>query len=226
MSVALITGASSGVGAALARRLAAGGATVAALSRRPGVSADPRIVPFAADVRDRGAIADAVDRIERDLGPIDVLVNNAAVFDRHAFVDQDEATIRAILDTGLTGTIWCSHAVVPRMRARKRGRIVNVASVAGTHGMALQAVYCAAKHGVVGFGSALAQEVVGDGILVSTICPGGIDTPLWGGENPYPGDRATLMAAEEVVDLIQFVLTRPAGSLYKTVTCFPVSEWH
>ncbi len=240
--VHIVTGASSGVGALLARRLAAQGHVVAAVARSldkltalsAETAAEPtagRIVPFALDVADWAAAASAVERIERELGPIAVLVNNAAVFDLRPFDEQDVPTIRRLLATNVEGTIAWTHAVVPKLKQRRIGRIVNVASVAGIHGMANQAVYCASKHAMLGFSDALTQELRPFGIAVSAICPGGIDTPLWHHEGTaggvtYPGDLTQVMQPLEVVEQIEFLLSRPLGTVYRRVVFFPGNEWH
>ena len=230
--VAIITGASSGVGAVLARRLAAQGWRVAAIGRDEGrlaAVAGPGISTMVVDIRDAQAVEAMVDRVEAELGPVAALVNNAAVFANAPLGDQSEDEIRAIVDTTVYGTLWCSRAVGRRMRPRRAGRIINVASVAGTRGIAGQAVYCAAKHAMVGLSASLGQEWLADGITVSALCPGGIDTPLWrgpGGENRYPGDPSALMSADEVAEAIEFVLTRRAGTLLKSMVFFPVCEWH
>ena len=108
-----------------------------------------------------------------------------------------------------------------------KGRIIQVASVAGIRGIEGQASYCASKHGMVGFSDALAQELIPHGIPVATICPGAIDTPLWDPEtNPYPGDVSRTIQPEELVDLVMFVLAQPARTLFKRVVLFPNNEWH
>ena len=176
-AVHLITGASSGVGALLATRLAAQGHTVVAVARSADklaavASTAPagRIIPLAQDVSDWEAAAVAVARIEKEVGPISVLVNNAAICDMRPFDQQDVPTIRRMLATNIDGTIAWTHAVVPFLKARKTGRIVNVASVAGIHGMPNQAVYCASKHAMLGLSDALTQELLPFGIAVSAIC--------------------------------------------------------
>ena len=230
-SLHLVTGASSGVGALLATRLAQSGAMVAAVARsrdKLEALAAPypgRIVPVVADVADWEVAAAQVDQLEKEYGPVTALINNAAIFTLTPFVDHKPADIRRMLATNIDGTLAWTHAVVPRMIARKGGRIINVASVAGTHGMAGQSVYCATKHAMVGFGDSLAQELIPHGIGVSTICPGGIDTPLWD-TTAYPGDRKQIMSPTEVVELIEFLLTRPASTVYKRLVFFPSNEWH
>ncbi len=172
-----------------------------------------------------------VTHIETHVGPIATLVNNAAIFSMSPFAEHAEADIGHMIATNLSGTIWCTRAVVPHLLARKQGRIINVASVAGTHGIANQAVYCATKHGMVGFADALAQELQPHGITVATLCPGGIDTPLWShapgdGGQPYPGDVGTTLPIDEVCDWIEFAMTRPAGTVPKKMIFFPSVEWH
>ena len=79
---------------------------------------------------------------------------------------------------------------------------------------------------MVGFGDTLSQELLPHGVAVSTICPGGIETPLWDGGAGYPGDRSKLMTAEEVAEAVEFLLTRPASSVYRRMILFPGNEWH
>ncbi|MBA3707794.1 MAG: SDR family oxidoreductase [Planctomycetes bacterium] len=238
--VVVVTGASSGVGASITRKLAASGRTVAAIARSPDalarVASAPgggRIVPVAVDITDAQAIRRAIDGIERDIGPIATLINNTGVFDLTEFHHQDLAMIDRIIATNLSGTMYCTHAALAHMLPRRQGRIIGVASVAGTRGIPGQATYCASKHGMVGFFEALAQELQPQGILVTTLCPGGIDTPLWSrGDDPapgsvrYPGDREALIAPEEIAELIEFLLSRPVGTVYKRLVFFPANEWH
>jgi 3-oxoacyl-[acyl-carrier protein] reductase len=228
----VVTGASSGVGALLARRLATAGHRVAAVARSGdklaalAASAAPgSIIPVVADVADWDAAAAAIAHLETAHGPVHALVNNAAVFALTPFATQAPSDIRRMLATNVEGAMVWTHAVVPGMIARTAGRIVNVASVAGVRGLPGQATYCASKHALVGFADALAQELLPHGIAVSTLCPGGIDTPLWD-QTAYPGERQRIMAADEVVDAIEFLLTRPPGTIYKRLMFFPANEWH
>jgi len=231
MSVTIVTGASSGLGALLVRRLAAAGKTVAAIARSADRLAavakdDARIIPVTADVADWDAAAATVERLEREHGPVEALINNAAVYHRRPFIEEKPAEVSRMLRTNVEGVMAWSLAVAPRMVARRGGRIVNIASVAGIHGIPGQAVYCASKHAVVGFGDTLSQELLPHGVAVSTICPGGIETPLWDGGAGYPGDRSKLMTAEEVAEAVEFLLTRPASSVYRRMILFPGNEWH
>ena len=229
----LITGASRGVGEALTLRFAGQGRKVFALARtrnqldslveRSGSS----VVPFAVDISDRDAVEDAISEIESDHGGVDVLVNNAGVVQNIDFAEQSFEVMERIIDVNLKGTLYCTRLTVPHMIRRKRGRIINISSVAGVRGIPGQAAYCASKHGMNGFADALAQELIPHGIVVSSICPGGIDTPLWDKEtNPYPGDIDKVIKPDEIVDMVEFLLNQPSGTMYKRIVVFPTNEWH
>lgn len=236
----LITGASRGVGEALALRLASEGRNVAALARSEdkleALAARGReealpgtIIPFAVDVREPAAVTECVTRIEAAHGPIEVLVNNAAVVENIPFAEQSLERLDAIVDSNLKGTMYCTHSVLQHMIPRKAGRIVNISSVAGVRGISGQASYCASKHGMVGFADALTQELVPHNIQVATICPGAIDTPLWDPEqNPYPGevDISKTIQPGEIVDLVCYLLSQPEHSIFKRIVLFPRNEWH
>ena len=230
--IIVVTGASSGVGEDVTLRFARRGWTVCALARGPQAlerlrAADPKhIFPFPCDVSRPDQVGAAVKAVVDTHGGIDVLVNNAAVFEITPFEGQDVARMTEIIDTNLKGLMYCTRFVLPGMIGKKSGMIVNIASVAGTHGLPGQAAYCASKHGVVGFGDALAQEVVGKGVRVATLCPGGIDTPLWHGKTAYPGDLSKTMRTGDVGKLVEYVVDLPAGVVLKQVIFFPTNEWH
>lgn len=234
----IVTGASRGVGEALVLRLVEEGHYVAALARsgdrlealarRAEESGDHgKVIPCPVDVSDASAVTELVNRLEAEHGPIEWLVNNAAVVQNVPFIEQSLDRIDEIIDTNLKGTMYVTHAAIRHMIPRKKGRIIQVASVAGIRGIEGQASYCASKHGMVGFSDALAQELVAHGIPMATICPGAIDTPLWDPEtNPYPGDVSQTIQPKEIVDLVMFVLGQPARTLFKRVVLFPNNEWH
>ena len=232
--LAIITGASRGVGEALAIRLAEEGRTVAALARGAdklaalaGRSVSGQIIPCPVDVSDATAATDCISGLEQDHGPIGVLVNNAAVVQNIPFADQSIETVDQIIDINLKGSMYCTHAVLQHMIPRRRGRIVNIASVAGVRGIEGQASYCASKHGMLGFADALTQELIPHNIGVATICPGAIDTPLWDPEtNPYPGDVSKTIQPEEIVDLVAYILKQPDHTVFKRIVMFPRNEWH
>lgn len=180
--VALVTGGASGIGAATCRRLAAEGASVAVTDMNLGGANEiaSEIGGFAQelDVRSYDAAKQAVAATEEALGPVDVLVNNAGYDEFQFFVNTDEGLWDRVLEVNLRGVIAVTHAVLPGMQERSRGRIVNVASEAGRVGSHGSAAYSAAKGGVIGFTKAVAREVGRYGITVNAIAPGPIDTPL------------------------------------------------
>jgi 2-hydroxycyclohexanecarboxyl-CoA dehydrogenase len=133
---------------------------------------------FELDVSSSESVRAAVAAVEEELGPVDVLVNNAGYDEWSWFTDTDEALWQRVLAVNLVGVIACTHAVLPGMQERRRGRIVNVSSEAGRVGSSGSAIYSAAKSGVLGFTKALAIENGRYGITVNAVAPGPIETPL------------------------------------------------
>jgi 2-hydroxycyclohexanecarboxyl-CoA dehydrogenase len=179
---ALVTGGASGIGAATARRLAAEGAQVAVadVNAEGAQALASEVGGFAVtfDVTDVGAVREGVALVEREVGPLDVLVNNAGT-DRFAFfVNTDEELWEFVLGVNLKGTLAVTHAVLPGMQERRGGAIVNVSSEAGRVGSQGSAVYSAAKAGVIGFTKAIARESARFGVRCNAVAPGPIETPL------------------------------------------------
>jgi len=179
---ALVTGGGSGIGAATARRLAAEGARVAVgdINEQSAREVAGEFDGYAClmDVADTGSVAAAVAGAEAELGPIEVLVNNAGT-DRFAFfVNTDEELWDFVLAVNLRGVMAVTHAVLPGMQQRRSGAIVNVASEAGRVGSQGSAVYSAAKAGVIGFTKAIAREAARYRVRCNAVAPGPIETPL------------------------------------------------
>jgi 2-hydroxycyclohexanecarboxyl-CoA dehydrogenase len=179
---ALVTGGGSGIGAATCGRLAAEGAAVAVtdvnLEPAQAVASEVDGAAYELDVRSTESIRTAVAAAEKDLGPIDVLVNNAGVDEFAFFVNTDEGLWDRLIAVNLRGVIAVTHAVLPGMQERKRGRIVNVASEAGRVGSHGSSVYSAAKGGVVAFTKGVAREAGRYGVTCNAVAPGPIETPL------------------------------------------------
>ena len=181
---ALVTGGGTGIGAAVAQRLAADGMHVTVLGRRREklaalVAADPeRFHAVAADVSDADQVAAALADATRRFGAVQVLVNNAGAAESAPFLKMDAALWRRMLDVNLTGTMLCTQAVLPGMLESGWGRVVNIASTAGQVGYAYVSAYCAAKHGVIGLTRALALELATKGVTVNAVCPGYTETDI------------------------------------------------
>jgi 2-hydroxycyclohexanecarboxyl-CoA dehydrogenase len=179
---ALVTGGASGIGAATCRRLAAEGARVAVSDLNADgareVADEIDGAAYELDVRSDASIRAAVEAAERDLGPIDVLVNNAGYDEWGWFTDTDPELWDRVLAVNLRGVIAVTHVILPGMQQRGRGRIVNTASEAGRVGSSGSAVYSAAKAGVIGFTKAIAIENGRYGIPCNAVAPGPIETPL------------------------------------------------
>lgn len=187
--VALVTGAASGIGAATARRLAAGGAHVVVADLRDGAETVRAIerdggsaVAAVVDVRDSVTVQDVVERTLVASERIDLLVCSHGVGGPLApLTEHGDEDWSAVIDVNLTGTFTCCRAVLPGMLARGAGRIVNVASVAGKEGNPLSSAYSASKAGVIGLTKSLAREVAEQGVLVNCVTPGVIESPMLAG---------------------------------------------
>jgi NAD(P)-dependent dehydrogenase (short-subunit alcohol dehydrogenase family) len=181
---ALVTGAGSGIGAAIARALAEQGAKVTLAGRRKDRLEAERAKlqgehsAVALDVADPASIAAGVKASVAALGPIDILVNNAGHAPSAPFLKTSLDQWNSAIAVDLTGVFLVTQAVLPGMLERKYGRVISVASTAGLIGYSYVTAYCAAKHGVIGFTRALALEVARKGVTVNAVCPGFTDTPL------------------------------------------------
>jgi 3-oxoacyl-[acyl-carrier protein] reductase len=181
--VALVTGGSRGIGAAIARELAQAGARVA-VNYRAGkegaeaIAGDVGGVALQADVSDPDEAQALVERVEGELGEIDALVNNAGVTRDTLIARMSDADWETVIDTNLRGTFNTARAVSRRMMRRRAGTIVNLSSVVGVHGNPGQANYAASKAGIIGLTKALARELGSRGVRVNAIAPGYISTEL------------------------------------------------
>ena len=186
--VALVTGASRGIGRAIAEHLGCLGARVAVNYRAQEEAAENVVasiqsaggqaVAVQADVRSADAVTAMVQEIESAWGPVDILVNNAGITRDGMFARMSEEDWVAVIDTNLNGAFHCTKAVLRRMIRRRWGRIINISSVAGLAGNRGQANYAAAKAGLIGFTRSLAKEVGARNITVNAVAPGFIETDM------------------------------------------------
>src|SRR5689334_17696777 len=189
----VVTGGARGIGAAIARAFAAEGADVAIADVLDAAVAEPVLAAVRAaggralfvpcDVTDEGQVRAAVDRVESELGGIDVLVNDAGVVGQYAFEELTVAEYDRVMAVNLRGVFLWTRFAIPGMLARGSGSIINVASQLGQIGGAEMVHYSASKAGVIGLTKALAREVSTRGVRVNAIAPGPIQTPLLDGES-------------------------------------------
>lgn len=189
-AAAVVTGASRGIGRAIALRLAEAGADVALWARDGAalqrvadevVAAGGRATPFVCDVTDSAAVDAAAEAVRRALAPVTVVVNNAGAVLRKPTAAISDSEWRRVMAVNLDGTFHVTRAFLPdlvRAGQHTGGRIINVSSIAGREGTALLAAYCAAKHAVVGLTRALAEELRTAKVFVNAICPGSVDTVM------------------------------------------------
>ena len=183
--IALVTGASRGIGAAIADRLAAQGATVigTATSDSGAQAISDRLAPLGGhgrklDVVDGAGVEALIDAIAKQFGPVSILVNNAGITRDNLLMRMKDEEWQSILDTNLTSVYRTSKAVIRGMMKARKGRIINIASVIGVTGNAGQTNYAAAKAGIIAFSKSLAKEIGSRGITVNVVAPGFIDTDM------------------------------------------------
>ncbi|MGW4773102.1 SDR family NAD(P)-dependent oxidoreductase [Nocardia sp. NPDC004278] len=230
-TIALVTGASSGIGRATALELARQGASVAVVGRREDrltelaseisdVGGQAVVVP--ADITDAEAAADAVDRTVESLGRLDILVNNAGLMLLGPASGAELSDWRRMVDINLMGLMYCAHAAIPHLvkaaadGPRQVADIVNIGSLAGRMAFGMSAVYCATKFGVGAFSEALRQELTRQHVRVSVIEPGSVDTELRSHNVPAVQEQIAAgiggierLQGEDVADTVGYIVTRP-----------------
>lgn len=227
---AVVTGAGRGIGAAIARRLAADGARLTLLGRgTDALHALAATLPASAapacqacDVTDSASVAAAFAAARAAHGPVSILVNNAGQALTAPLAKTDDALWHTMLGVNLTGTFLCTRAALPDMLAARAGRIVNIASTAGQRGYAYCSAYAASKHGVIGLTRSLALEVATQGITVNAVCPGYTDTDIVAGSVERIVAKTGRSEAEAVAE---FTRTNPQGRLVQPEEVAELVAW-
>jgi NAD(P)-dependent dehydrogenase (short-subunit alcohol dehydrogenase family) len=212
---ALVTGGGRGIGRAVAAALSGAGATVTVLGRQEAALQDAVATGHAAgsvvaDVTDEAAVVAAVKQAVAARGSIDILVANAGAGESTPFMKSDAAQFHRMFDLNVMGVVHATRAVLGDMSKRRYGRIVVNSSVAGLKGYAYVTAYCMAKHAVVGFVRALAQETVKSGVTVNAVCPGYTDTDLVGSAIDFVTSKTGRTEEQAVADMLK---DKPIGRL-------------
>jgi len=219
--VAIITGGSKGIGKATAEALLAKGAVVAGWSRSaPDDLQHEDFHFFECNVQDEQSVQQAYAATIDKLGAAQVLVNNAGIGNMGAIDGFSSEEWRAMFDTNVHGVFYCTKAVLPRMKEQGEGHIINVASLAGTAGSANMAGYCATKFAVRGFSDALFKEVRQDGIRVTCVMPGSVETNF-GGMEPGQEPNPHKMQPEDIADAIVHALEAPKATMISEIQMRP-----
>ena len=222
---AVITGASGGIGAAIARMLHERGVNLGLGSRRGDDLGLDRTLARACDVRDLDALRQLCDATAAAFGGIDIVVANAGVGAYGAFLDLSREHLDEMIDVNLKGTLYAIRAALPHMLGRE-GDVITLASEAGRRGLPYEAVYCASKFGQVGFTRALDHELREQGIRCTNVCPGGVatDFALEPGRGRTPDVLPGMMTADDVAEVVVFVLERPRHLRILETALRPVTE--
>jgi NADP-dependent 3-hydroxy acid dehydrogenase YdfG len=224
--VALVTGASRGIGAAVARSLAAEGVRLALASRSGDDLGLDGAVARPCDVRRPDDLeAFAAEAVER-FGGIDILVANAGVGAYGPFLDLPADQLEEMIDVNVKGTLYAVRAALPHLLQSDEADIVTLASEAGRRGLPLEAVYCASKFAQVGFTRALDHELREQGVRCSNVCPGGVatDFAMGRGRTPDMPALAGMMTPDDVAEVVLFVITRPRNHRILETAFRPVAE--
>ena len=218
----LITGAGRGIGRAIALRFAREGARVSIVARTESQLAETerlleragaRTLCFPGDITQPDAAEEMVERTETELGPIDVLVNNAGVFLVRPFLEMTPKEWELVVSTNLTGAVNLCRAVLPGMVARARGRIVNVSSIHGIRGDANLAAHSAAKFALIGLTQSLAREFRGHNIAVNAVCPGAVDKQADESETSERSPLAEKLLPRDVAQTVLFLASDDAAAI-------------
>jgi 3-oxoacyl-[acyl-carrier protein] reductase len=224
--VAIVTGASGGIGAAVARQLAEQGVRLGLASRSGADLGLADAVAMPCDVRDPAQLEALTEATVSRFGRLDILVANAGVGAYGPFLDLSPEFLDEMIDVNLKGTIYAVRAALPYLIESGEADIVTLASEAGRRGLPYEAVYCASKFGQVGFTRALDHELREQGVRCTNVCPGGVATEfaLEPGRGRTPEALAGMMSADDVAEVVMFVLTRARNHRILETALRPLTE--
>ena len=224
--VALITGASRGIGSAIARALAEEGAQLALASRSGDDLGMSGALARECDVRDLAALEAMATAAAEHFGGIDILVVNAGVGAYGPFLDLPPEHLEEMIDVNVKGAIYATRAALPYLLRSDAADFVMIASEAGRRGLPFEAVYCASKFAQVGLTAALDHELREQGVRCTNICPGGVatDFAMGRGRTPDMPQLGGMMKPEDVAEAVRFVVTRPRSHRILEVAFRPVTE--
>jgi NADP-dependent 3-hydroxy acid dehydrogenase YdfG len=213
VKIALVTGASRGIGLAVADALRAAGMHVVRLARSLRDATAERRTDIACDVTDPASVEHAVTRVERELGVPDVIVNNAGVFFIKPLAETTYEDFTTTLATNLTAAFLITHALVPKMVRRGSGHVVTIGSISDYIGFSGSTAYAASKFGLRGMHEVIRQETAKSGVRTTLVSPGPVDTDIWDVVDPdsKPGftKRKDMMRAEDVAAAVVYAVTQP-----------------
>jgi NADP-dependent 3-hydroxy acid dehydrogenase YdfG len=228
--VALITGASRGIGLAVARKLGSMGAKLSLCARSVDKlqnvahelkSAGVEVIIVATDVRSGDDILSLVEETKQAYEAIDILVNNAGIGYFGPFHDASEANWDSVLDTNLKSVFLLSKAVAKGMIERRAGHIINIASLAGKNAFAGGAIYCASKWGLLGMTECMAEDLRAYGIRVSAVCPGTVATDF----SPHAGkDPSKMLQPDDIAHVVEMIVTQAPQSFISEVLLRPTQK--
>ena len=223
--LALVTGASRGIGLAVADELRAAGAHVVRLARSLQDASGDRLTDLHCDVTIPADVDRAVERMVSELGVPDIVVNNAGIFFIKSLAETTPADFTATLATNLTGPYLIARALVPRMVERGSGHLVTIGSISDYIGFPGSTAYAASKFGVRGMHEVIRAETAKSGVRTTLVSPGPVDTDIWDDVKPdeKPGftKRKDMMRAEDVAEAVLFAVTRPARVAITEIRLLP-----
>jgi len=232
--IALVTGASSGIGRAIARRLVAGGCKVVLSGRNEerlqalANQLDGSAIAAPQDLSQQSDITSSLDLAQSEYGKLDILVLNAGLFSNDPFAEEDVEISQRMIDVNFSSVVQLTHAALPLLKQQDRSEILAIGSIAGVSDMRNEAVYSATKHALNAFLRSLRRQVSENGIRVTSILPGTVATELWGlTEKTEIAELVTkceVLRAEDVANIAEFVLTQPPNVAIRELVVLPHAQ--